>query len=282
MRQDSGLNPDESSLTSRREMIKWAVSGAAVGFGGIALGSANTGDLHIERAELRLRQWDADGFRVGMASDLHTNSWLEVERARRAIQMLVEEKPDLIVLPGDFVNYGDPQSLRWIVESLEPLHEAKCPVLATLGNHDYSGKNVAGVIDALGQTAAKLLVNQSFELDGISIFGFDDAISADHDPVPIIRGNWSRSLLTLLHEPDLADAMPPGISLQLSGHSHGGQICLPGGIPMHMPIGAEKYNIGFYPNLPTPVYVSKGVGTVGPRLRLFCPPEINILTLRSA
>ncbi len=90
------------------------------------------------------------------------------------------------------------------------------------------------------------------------------------------------SLLVLFHEPDYVKITPTNVSLQLSGHSHGGQICLPGGRPLHTPYGANTYYAGYYANAPVPLFVTRGVGTIGPKLRLFCPPEVTILTLRTA
>ena len=90
----------------------------------------------------------------------------------------------------------------------------------------------------------------------------------------------SKSLLALFHEPDFVSEVPKHVSLQVSGHSHGGQICLPGGYAVHTPFGAKKYKSGYYPDARVPLYVTRGVGTTGPDYRLFCRPEVTILTLR--
>jgi uncharacterized protein len=125
----------------------------------------------------------------------------------------------------------------------------------------------------------RLLRNETVELDGVRICGIDDALMKKHRP-DLVRGN--KNTLALLHEPDFVDDLDPGPSLLLAGHSHGGQICLPGGVALHTPRGARKFTSGFYPDNPIPVYVSRGVGTTGPNWRLFCPPEATILTLHGS
>jgi hypothetical protein len=77
------------------------------------------------------------------------------------------------------------------------------------------------------------------------------------------------------------DWMPQEVSLQLSGHSHGGEVCLPGGFALHTPSAAKRYISGFYPNAPVPLYVSRGIATLSP-MRIYCPPEVAVLTLVSA
>ena len=127
----------------------------------------------------------------------------------------------------------------------------------------------------------KMLRNSPFEVSDVTIAGIDDAIENKHRP-GFVTDLANPSLIVLLHEPDFVDSVPTNASLQISGHSHGGQICWPGGTPLHLPTGAKHYVCGFYPDAPVPLYVTRGVGTVGPQMRTFCPPEVSILTLRSA
>ena len=192
------------------------------------------------------------------------------------------EKPDLIAIPGDFITLGQRPNRSLILKALEPLHDAKCPVLATLGNHDYDTKGVTKMPEILQHSPARLLRNEAVDVQGVTIAGIDDAIAGKHDFEFLGGNSFSKSIVALFHEPDYVDLVPTFVSLQLSGHSHGGQICLPGGIPVHTPRGANKYFVGFYPETRVPLYVTRGIGTSGPRWRLFCQPEITILNLRSA
>lgn len=248
----------------------------------LSAGSLATGWISVEKYEVDLPKWDANGFRVAVMADLHTNSPREVEHAISAIRLAIAEKPDLIALPGDFVNFGDRKHLAYVQQALEVLHDAKCPVVATLGNHDYDCRDINGVVSAIRTSPAVLLRNQAIDVQGVTVAGVDDAIARRHRPGFLADASFSKSLLALFHEPDYVDVMPRQVSLQLSGHSHGGQICLPGGRPLHTPKGAWNYYAGIYPDAKVPLFVTRGVGTVGPRIRIFCRPEVSILTLRSA
>jgi predicted MPP superfamily phosphohydrolase len=126
------------------------------------------------------------------------------------------------------------------------------------------------------------LRNGSFEVDGVTVAGIDDAIAGRNNPEFLQPGRHSKSLLTLLHEPDVVEDTPDHVSLQISGHSHGGQICLPTGVALHTPKGAKKYISGFYPDAKVPLYVTRGVGTQGLDWRLFCLPEVSLLTINAA
>ena len=256
-------------------------AGAITSVAPLSFGSFSTSWLSVERQELVLPKWDADGFRVAVLADLHTNSPDEVAHTTNALRLALAEKPDLIALPGDFVNWGDAKHLAYVRQSLEPLHDAKCPVVATLGNHDYDCRNISGIVEAVKSSSAILLRNQSIDVRGVTVAGVDDGIAKRHRPGFMADASMSKSLLALFHEPDFVEQVPTSVSLQLSGHSHGGQICLPGGRPLHTPKGAWNYFAGYYPDAKVPLYVTRGIGTVGPRLRIFCRPEVSILTLRS-
>jgi predicted MPP superfamily phosphohydrolase len=86
--------------------------------------------------------------------------------------------------------------------------------------------------------------------------------------------------VTLFHEPDFVERVDPRSSLMIAGHTHGGQVCWPWGSAVHLPKGGRKYQKGFYAHTKVPLYVSRGVGTVGPDYRCFAPPEVSVLTLK--
>ena len=276
------MPPKPTPQSSRRDFLKWMSAGAMTSLVPISVGGLSTSWISLESHELRLPKWDADGFRVAVLADLHTNTPEEVACAIAAIRLALDQKPDLIAIPGDFVNISEPKHLGFVRTSLEPLHDAKCPVIATLGNHDYCCRNLSGIVKTVRGSSAILLQNKAIDIGGVTVAGIDDALAGKHRTEFLADGSFSKSLLVLLHEPDFVEVMPTDVSLQLSGHSHGGQICLPGGTPLHTPKGAWTYFAGYYPDAKVPLYVTRGVGTVGPRIRLFCRPEVSILTLRGA
>ena len=269
-------------LVTRRDLLRWGASGALTALFAGCYGSVGASAVQLERHTLHLPRWDADGMRVALFSDLHSIDAIAVARVQKAVRLALEEKPDLIVIPGDFLNFSEEPFIKLLLQSVEGLHEAKCPVIGTLGNHDYWTNNPRDIIDAIREkTPIKLLRNESVEFEGVTIAGLDDGLVNRHRP-KFLDELDNRSLLLLFHEPDFVEEVPKHVSLQLSGHSHGGQICLPGGLHVKTPRGAWKYIRGFYPDARAPLFVTKGVGTVGIPCRSFCPPEVTLLTLRSA
>jgi uncharacterized protein len=148
---------------SRRSVLKAVAAGTLAGAGSSFYFHHGANRLQIERHTLRLPRWDADGFRVAVLADLHLNSEEETERAIESIKLAIGEKPDMILLPGDFVNYATPDTLANTAHALSFLGEAPCPSIATMGNHDYWSRNVRDLIDAIQASPATLLINEIFE-----------------------------------------------------------------------------------------------------------------------
>lgn len=274
--------PKKKPLPTRRDILRWMSAGAASSVVGIGAGAYRSSVVETERRVLKLPNWDADGFRVTLLSDFHLTSPLALERAKAAAEMALATKPNAIVMPGDFVESSNRRSRIFLQEFLKAFESASCPVLATLGNHDYWTAHPPGVIRNFGTSPVRLLRNEAVEVAGVTIAGIDDGLSNKHDLSFLRKGAHSKSLIALFHEPDYVVEVPDHVSLQLSGHSHGGQVCLPFGIPLHTPKGARNYIDGFYPNAKVPLFVTRGVGTTGPDWRLFCPPHVVELTLQRA
>jgi hypothetical protein len=241
--------------------------------------------IQIERRELRVPKWDADGLKVALITDMHISWARQLQRARRAIQMAIEEKPDVIIFAGDLIEYNDDEPLfQNLRKALEDLQGTTIPCFATLGNHEYalSKPKLQIFKDLLKASPVKLLVDEVLDFQGISLIGIQGPYKGYSYYGFIKPEVLSKSSIAIVHEPDYCHLMKDRASIQLSGHSHGGQICLPLGIPLLRNKGALKYNAGFYPSAPVPLYVSRGVGTTEIDLRLFCPPEVSILTIRGA
>ena len=262
--------------------MKGLAAGAigSVGVSGYAEQSAYA--LRVERKTLRLPSWDADDYRVAMLADVHVNFPRAAERAQKAVDLALDERPDLLVMVGDFVNSGAPETLRNVLTAFERIHTASCPCLAVLGNHDYWVWDPSEVMRTVTEAGFTLLRNEAWDHDGVTVAGMDDALMERAEWDFIDEGAFSKSLIGLMHEPDFVTQMPKKVSLQLSGHSHGGQMCLPLGVPVHLPRGGRDYPQGFFPDAPVPLYVTRGVGTTGLDFRSFCPPEVSILTLQGA
>jgi predicted MPP superfamily phosphohydrolase len=264
---------------TRRSFLKGSAYGAAGAVFSAAYADYSVHHPRLEEIELKLKGWRADGLRVGFITDIHVNEEDEMVRCRHAAELLAAAKPDLLLFGGDCINTSTAGELRNIAPSLEPFSALTCPKLAVLGNHDYWCGAIGRVEKTITESGFLVLKNDVVHFGKYAVAGYDDRIGGDRNPAFQPR---EESLLSLMHEPDDVDYVPEGACLQLSGHSHGGQICFPFGVPLHTPKLSRKYRRGFFPDAKVPLYVSRGVGTTGFKWRLFCPPEVTVLTLRSA
>lgn len=234
-----------------------------------------------------------DGFTIAQLSDFHYDPIFSVTPIRRAIEIVNRLHPDLVVLTGDFVTipiyalHDHQESAKAAEPCAKLLSEltSRLGSIAVLGNHDVRSDPEL-VTHALQDYGIRVLCNQSLpiEQDG-SRFWLCGLDSADREPnmqraldgVP-----QTESVVLLMHEPDFADhASAKPIDLQLSGHSHGGQIWIPGiGAPW-LPPFARKYPRGRYKVRGLPLYTNIGLGTIRLPMRLNCTPEVTLITLRS-
>ena len=266
---------------SRREFLTLGATGVA----GFALGltAEDSREMSIERVDIRLPRWTAGKTKIGLIADLHVNRPLERDRAIRAIAVLIAEKPDVIVIPGDFTNRTDEGTLNLLAESLDAVGTAKCPVFATLGNHDYGTNAPEQIARKVIDSPARLLVNTTARVGDVTIWGIDDGIY-DADRHDLFQGVRAPSnLVTLFHEPDFVSMIDERSDLMLSVHSHGGQVCLPGGVPLYVPYGSRRYFTGYYDRARVPLYVTNGIGTnLNSTTRIFCPPQVSVLEIDRA
>lgn len=275
----------------RRSFLRLAATGtaagvaaAALGAGWITLGEPNWPVVEQVSVTLPRLPTQLDGLRVAQLSDLHISQYTTAGDIDRAIGLAMRQRPDLVVLTGDFIWRQATDHARDLVEPLRRL-AAPLGVYAVLGNHDHweGAELTAGI---LAQTGVTLLVNKAVRLDSAAplwLVGLDDVWERKQD----LRGALAdvpdeACKLLLVHEPDFADhAASTPIDLQLSGHSHGGQINLPYfGRPV-LPYLGQKYPAGLYQVGPMTLYTNRGVGVIAPPVRFNCPPEVTLLTLRA-
>lgn len=279
------ITPQGGRRISRRRFLQGAFAGAA-GLSAAGVAHANQlNDLQTLEYTVEIPGWPAakNGYRIGQISDLHFDSPGAIARVRRAVAMLLSHAPDVVVITGDFVSDGNSGYLSDGIQALLPLKDAPGGALAILGNHDWYGhaqERVAGAVSAAGIT---LLRNRSVLIPTVPnayFVGLDDVSFGADDLKKALDGVPQDALrILLVHEPDYADLSGPGFALQISGHSHGGQIRVPGLPPLHTPTLGRKYPQGLQQSLTHPVYTSKGVGVTGIDLRLCCPPDVTILRL---
>lgn len=265
---------------SRRQVLRGLGLGVAAGTLSPLYARHQAYDLRVVEKTLELPKWNADGFRVAFLSDFHVTGASQTDRAMESVRLALAAKPDVLLVGGDFLEHNIESEHENVRRFLKAFDGAPCPCVTVLGNHDYWSTSVDVLTGEIHRSNLKLLRNELFELDGVTIAGIDDYIDlkSRFDFYP--RGRVSKNLIAILHEPDVVKRQPDHVSLQVSGHSHGGQVCLPFGKHVHTPGFAKKYIAGFYPAAKVPLYVTKGVGTTGVDYRLFCDPEVSVLTLR--
>jgi len=249
----------------------------------------------IVRREFWLSRWPErlNGFSIALLSDFHYDPYFSVHPLHAAIPMVNDLRPDVVVLTGDFVSMpvvGDDAKAAFAAEPCARLlGQVSAPhgLWSVLGNHDVNTdpEFVTGALQAEG---IQVLANRSvaIEREGARFWlaGVNDVLSRTADLAGTLRGiPAGEAVVLLVHEPDFADhASKFPIDLQLSGHSHGGQVRIPLLPPLYLPAMAKKYVMGTYQVGPLPLYTNAGLGTVGVPVRLNCPPEITLVTLRSS
>lgn len=242
--------------------------------------------LTVERTLLPISKLPSslEGFTIVQLTDLHLKPFTQIEHINRAVQLANSLNPDLIVLTGDYV-WHDAEDILDLAPALARLN-ARYGVFSVLGNHEYK--------------TCPELITQTFQRIGIPVFknyGIHIPVGKDSLYLAGIDDGWlghpnidetlsyhndKRSPVVLMaHEPDMIDwyADREVISLQLSGHTHGGQIQSSANKPLVRPYLGRKYIQGLYRVNKSWVYTSRGIGTTGIPLRHNCAPEVTHITL---
>jgi uncharacterized protein len=225
-----------------------------------------------------------EGYRIVQLSDLHVYEDTSEEHAHNAVRVALGLAPDLIVITGDFVSewVDAPRVLKTILPLTAP-----DGVWVIMGNHDH-WVDVDAVRQVISGTTIRELRNESIAIqrsgESLWLAGVDDIWTEFHDLSAALHDVPQGAPLVLLaHEPDYADEVYPlgRVSLQLSGHSHGGQVEFPFvGAPV-VPYLGEKYVRGLRKLGDMWLYTNRGVGNLMP-IRLNCRPEVTEITLTRA
>lgn len=228
-----------------------------------------------------------DGLRIGLLSDFHFRPGDDDALLEKVLAAVASERLDLVALTGDFMS-SDPAVVAPLLAHLGKLNPAH-GVFAVMGNHDGWSGNRAIIKRQFEQAGISFLINQHSKLrirgESLAVAGTDFVWLGSPDPARALRGISSDTpVLALVHEPDYFDTLAGHreIALQLSGHTHGGQCRVPlaGIVPMKVKYG-QNYIHGSYSRGTSNLFVTRGVGTAGPRVRFACLPELAVLTLRA-
>ena len=278
-----------SATFSRRSLLRQLTALAAVGSTSNAFAREREPRALIERVEVLVPGLPPamDGFRLAQLSDLHLEPFTTAEDIWQSVQICNSLKPDMVALTGDFVTHtARPAPL--VAELMSQL-EAPYGVYASLGNHDFAS-GATEVIRALTERKIPVLRNEIRRIHtdkGPLILGGFDSMYVSKPDVRKTLQEWKQNqpLVLMMHEPDAADIIAEaGVkALQISGHTHGGQLVFRGKTPMSLRRAkfGKKYLAGRYEVGGLQMYVNRGIGCVGIPLRIGAPPEVTELTLRS-
>ena len=286
----------EQRKFTRRDFLKLLKAGvinlAALVLGGLGYTVlVGPGQLTVETMRLKLPRLSQAfaGLRVVQISDIHMGSWMNLERFQQVSDLVLAQKPDLLLITGDFLfghtfNEASRRDLKDLITILSPL-AATLPSFAVLGNHDY-WTNSEAVREMLRDSQITELTNTVFTLtrsgENLHLCGVDDVWEGDVQLENVLSQLPDDGAAILLaHEPDYADtsAATGRFDLQVSGHSHGGQVVIPFYGPPILPLLGRKYPSGLYKVGNMFQYTNRGVGTGALPVRFNCPPEITLFIL---
>ncbi len=284
---------DHKHNLTRRRFLYW-FAGLGITFGSMA-GYVRTVEPHwlsVDRLDLPIKGLSAtlDGKQIAQLSDIHLSQYFSPDRLANALDQVARLAPDWLVLTGDYVG-DDAEDAAGLVE---PLRALSMPVFAVYGNHDYWSDRPT-VQRYLNEANVTILLNAASQIaPELWLAGVDDLWSGRPDLSAAMRDipNQAATLL-LAHEPDYFDVVlreKAPITLQLSGHSHGGQVRLPSlkpdaaGLYSYAPIlpqHGRHYPIGLRSVEGRSVYTNRGLGMWPVPYRFNCRPELTLITLRA-
>lgn len=245
--------------------------------------------LIARETAVSLSCWTGEPLRIAIASDLHVGSpYTNVEKLERLVARINAGRPDIIVLLGDFVIQGvvggrfvPPETIAARLGHLR----APAGVYAVLGNHDW-WLDAPRVIAAFERAGIHVIEDSArgLEIDGnrFWLVGISDFMEGAHDvrrALAPVTGHLPAIAIT--HNPDIFPAVPARVCLTLAGHTHGGQVALPGvGRPIVPSQFGQRYAIGHVHEHGKRLFVTAGVGTSIIPVRFRVPPEVVFLTVQ--
>lgn len=279
---------------SRRTFLRLSVGSALATMAVGITGFGYARDIEPEWVEvvplgLRLPRLDAafHGYRVAQISDIHMGSGMTGERLLQIAELVNAQEPDLIAITGDFVTHGAVRRVEQALSVGLQAFYAPDGVIAVLGNHDHF-TNASDVRAILRRSGINELANGVYTLERSNVrlhFAGVDDYWEHQDRLDKVMAQLpdDGAAVLLAHEPDFADisAATGRFDLQISGHSHGGQVRLPLiGAPV-LPRLGQRYPMGQYQVGTMIQYTNRGVGTIYPPVRFNCRPEITVFTLEA-
>jgi predicted MPP superfamily phosphohydrolase len=246
-------------------------------------------DFKITQIAIQIPQLDSsfEGYRIVHITDIHLGQWMSPERLDGVVGMVNGLKPDTVAITGDFLSFAVDQFVDDLTRSLRNL-KPNDATLAVLGNHDHwleatkvrKSLNAAGVIELRNSVYTVKRKNAMLHFAGVD----DITVREDRLDQVLTKLPKQGPAILLAHEPDFAEVSSATgrFALQLSGHSHGGQIVLPIVGPPFRGSYWKKYPSGRYQVDDMVLYTNRGLGANTLWLRINCAPEIATVTLKTS
>ncbi|WP_067447840.1 metallophosphoesterase [Nocardia alba] len=275
-----------TKYSGRRVLLQVSSAGLVVAaLGTVAYGVMEADRLRVVETDLTLAglPQSFDGLRVAVVADIHVGAARGAEFSQRVVDLVNEQQPDVIVLPGDLLD----GSVEFVGPDIDPIAglRAKYGKFVVAGNHEgYVNRpdNWLDYYESLGMTTLRnshqplTIGDATIDIAGVYDFAADD-------PSPDVQAalggqDAGRFTILLAHQPlQGADASERGVDLQLSGHTHGGQMW-----PLMYPVKWINGTVSGVSHVgEMPMYTTRGIGAWGPPVRVGAPPEISIVTLRT-
>jgi len=225
--------------------------------------------------------------RILQIADIHMSDGMTAEELEVGVLAGLASRPDLICLTGDFVSTTIGFDRPGLLRLLRRLSGA-APAFAVLGNHDGgnwlarcggspSTQMIRGIVASAG---IRLLHNESAVFDDLALVGVGDYWSGEFDPdYAFDKAPASAATILLCHNPDAKQSLAERRwDLMLSGHTHGGQVCIPGVNPVWTPVWDKRFLAGLYPWEGRQIFITRGLGSPK-HIRAFCRPEVSVLEI---
>jgi predicted MPP superfamily phosphohydrolase len=285
----ASADPQPAVTTINRRIFLARASAVAAGAASVTLvgfgSSTAIGPPNVLQVPIRMPRLDQafNGFRIAVVSDIHLGPLSGRSRTERIVRLINEAEPDLVAIVGDLVD-GTVEELGRAAEPLRDLSSREGSFFVT-GNHEYFVEDTPSWLHELDRLGVVPLRNENtvirrgeaaFDLAGVN----DIAGEERSDPPDLARAlsgvDPSRPTILLAHQPVwVTDAAERGVDLQLSGHTHGGQMW-----PFHYLVRAVQPSLAGLSTVgDTQLYVTRGAGFWGPPVRIGAPPDITVLTL---
>ncbi|WP_173083926.1 metallophosphoesterase [Phytohabitans rumicis] len=275
-----GADLDRRLLLARGAAIFAGLT--AVGVSGYGIRSA-LGAPQLDRVTIPLAKLPRtmDGLRIALVSDIHLGPLRGRSHTERIVNMINGMDADIVAVVGDLVD-GSVEELGVAAAPLRDLRAKRGSYFVT-GNHEYFS-GYAEWVDEVARLGLRPLRNERLEIDGLDLAGVNDVVGEDYDDGPDFAKTFdgrdtSRPVVLLAHQPVQAhDAAKHGVDLQLSGHTHGGQM-----VPFSLLVALEQPVLSGLGTVDgTKVYVTNGAGFWGPPVRVGAPPQVTLVELRAA